>query len=84
MLDHIEKSAFRRGEYVGHAAGVWLITRADGVWRLTRGARRGGWVARHASSRNFLFARTLSDMNDRLAAFARNAATRAAHTDEEG
>lgn len=30
---NIEKSAFRRGEYVGYARGVWRITGRHGDWR---------------------------------------------------
>jgi hypothetical protein len=67
MWDRIDRSAFRRGEYVGYA---------DGVWRIARRERAGGWVARHTvdASRKFLFARTLSAMNERLATFERTGA----------
>lgn len=32
---HIERSAFRKGEYVGYAQGVWRIKRHDRQWRAT-------------------------------------------------
>lgn len=33
MYANIEKSAFRRGEYVGYAFGAWRIVKAEGGWR---------------------------------------------------
>lgn len=38
-LPNIEPSAFRPGEYVGYARGVWQITRANSSF--------GSWAARH-------------------------------------
>lgn len=31
-LGNIEKSAFKRGEYVGYACGVWRIRRVHNAW----------------------------------------------------
>ena len=31
-MNNIEKSIFRRGEYVGYSAGVWRIVRGAGQW----------------------------------------------------
>ena len=35
-LLNIEKSAFRKGEYVGYCHGVWLIQKQLGRWRAYR------------------------------------------------
>jgi hypothetical protein len=61
-MDRIDKSAFRRGEYVGYADGVWRIKRREG----------GGWIAmcQRDPSERFLFARTLASMNAKLADYA--------------
>ena len=68
---NIEKSAFRRGEYVGYAAGY--------VFRVERSSSSfGNWQARLARfnpvnprlSNRIFYAFTLSDMGDRLDAFA--------------
>ena len=69
---NIEKSAFRRGEYVGYAAGY--------VFRVERSSSSfGNWQARLARfnpvnprlSNRIFYAFTLSDMGDKLDAFAR-------------
>lgn len=71
---NIEKSAFRRGEYVGYAAGY--------VFRVERSSSSfGNWQARLARfnpvnprlSNRIFYAFTLSDMGDKLDALAREA-----------
>jgi hypothetical protein len=59
-LPNIERSAFRRGEYVGYA---------NGVWRISRGPR--GWFAtkRDGNART-LYAPTLRLLSIRLDHFA--------------
>jgi hypothetical protein len=52
-LPNIEKSAFRRGEYVGYA---------DGVWSISRHGKE--WIAR--KNRDELRARTLREMSSNL------------------
>lgn len=32
-LHNIEKSGFRKGEYVGYCDGAWRIVRVSGIWR---------------------------------------------------
>ena len=60
----IEKSAFRSGEYVGYADGVWLIARGG------RGSARL-WAARHRDGkRDTLLAWRLSDLDAKLAEVA--------------
>ncbi len=34
-LSNIEKSAFRKGEYVGYGHGVWRIKRGGAGWRAS-------------------------------------------------
>jgi hypothetical protein len=58
-MHNIEKSAFRRGEYVGYACGVWHIVGSAGAWRATK--REGGDV---------LSAGTLADLSTKLARYA--------------
>lgn len=61
-LHNIEKSAFRRGEYVGYAHGVWRIRRAG-----------NGWLARHqdgTAPRPSESARTLEELSEKLDAVA--------------
>ena len=55
-LSRIEKSAFKRGEYVGYANGAWRIMRYGNQWRA--------WCRLHADS-VVLYADTLAEM-DRL------------------
>ena len=62
-MRNIEKSAFRRGEYVGYANGVYKIRR-DGY---------GGWVAvptASAAIKTTAFGRTLRDISAALDAIA--------------
>jgi len=56
---YIEKSAFRRGEYVGYAGGVWNIRKSAGM---------GGWKAtfRDDPKRAYLFAKTLKELDKQL------------------
>lgn len=71
---NIEKSAFRRGEYVGYAAGyVFRVERltkpftAFGNWQAR--LARYNPVSPHLSARVF-YASTLADMGAKLDAFA--------------
>lgn len=61
-LHNIEKSAFRRGEYIGYARGVWRIVRTD---------RPGGkWLAWHRDRPDEepkIRANTLAEISERLA-----------------
>lgn len=67
-MTHIERSGFRRGEYVGYAGGrVFKITRVEA------GKRTIGWQA-HATPgsvrpgrENYLVAPTLAGLDRRLA-----------------
>ena len=53
---NIERSALRRGEYVGYRDGVWIIIRAA-----------GGWYARHREFKHAGFhAPTLREISQRL------------------
>ena len=63
-LPNIEKSAFRRGEYVGYAKGVWIITRSNGS--------DGNWFARHRDNPRapFFYAMRLEDMSRKLEGYA--------------
>lgn len=42
-LHNIEKSGFRKGEYVGYANGVWRIRKLPGGWRSALGASLIAW-----------------------------------------
>jgi len=45
-LPNIEKSVFRRGEYVGYGGGkVWQIYRHRKLWVATERGQTGGWKA---------------------------------------
>jgi hypothetical protein len=59
-MHNIEKSAFRRGEYVGYAHGVWIIRKSNSSY--------GTWSARHRDDikRPTLFAFRLSDLSAKL------------------
>ncbi len=57
-LPNIERSAFKRGQYVGYGAGVWRIFRWGNEWRAQR--RPSG----------FLTAETLEQMSKKIQAFA--------------
>jgi hypothetical protein len=55
---NIEKSAFRRGEYVGYAHGAWRITGRSGEWRATPNAGTDG--------RAPITGATLADLSEQL------------------
>ncbi len=61
---NIEKSPFRKGEYVGYANGVWHIRKSTSAY--------GQWCATHQSDRNAprLYSWRLSDMSIRLEEYA--------------
>ena len=55
-LPNVEKSAFRKGEYVGYAHGVWRIIRSNGCW-----------IARPVNdTRSAIVESTLADISVRL------------------
>jgi len=61
-LSNIEKSNFRKGEYVGYAIGCWYITKANTSY--------GNWAARKQSNTNEqLFAHNLEEMSRKLSAY---------------
>lgn len=68
MLNHIEKSGFRAGEYVGYACG-----RTFKITRVFAGKKTIGWEARaalgsHRAGRsNYLVAPTLVGLDRQLA-----------------
>lgn len=65
-LPNIEKSAFRRGEYVGYSGGKVYRVRKHGC---------GGWVrdgAHTTNSARYLRADTLGELSAKLAAGASN------------
>lgn len=47
MYHNIEKSAFLKGEYVGHATGVWHIYRIGTEWRCLPSKNVHPGIARH-------------------------------------
>jgi hypothetical protein len=57
---NIDKSAFRRGEYVGYSEGgkVWKITKAN------PNGSRAKWLAQ--TGRQFLYAGTLEEISEKL------------------
>ena len=59
---NIEKSAFKPGEYIGYADGVWRIVRWGSGWR--------SFCRLHADHVN-LYADTLSEMSTLLEAESR-------------
>lgn len=61
-LPNIEKSGFRRGEYVGYANGVWRIRRNPS----------GGWTAWLNGRFTFRQAPTLAHLSTVLAAYEAN------------
>lgn len=63
-LPNIEASAFRKGEYVGYADGVWLVRKSNSSF--------GTWSARKRDDNQapLLFAFRLSDLSDKLAKHA--------------
>ena len=64
MYHNIERSGFRRGEYVGYAHGVWHIRRINGrQWKASFPCIRS------ADYRHAIVARTLRDLSARLDAY---------------
>jgi len=59
-MHNIEKSAFRRGEYVGYAHGVWRITKSKSPF--------GTWCATHTTEvrRGSVYAFRLKDLSTEL------------------
>ena len=57
---NIDKSSFRRGEYVGYSVGgkVWKITKAN------PNGSRAKWLAQ--AGRQFLYAETLGEISEKL------------------
>lgn len=57
---NIEKSVFRKGQYVGYGGGF--------VWRITKSTSSFGvWCARNTSKENtMLWAWTLAEMSNKL------------------
>lgn len=53
MYHNIEKSGFRKGEYVGHAA--------SGAWRIRKSSKR--WIAREVHGTAMLFGDTLGHVS---------------------
>ena len=62
---NIDKSAFRKGEYVGYADGTWRIRRAAVGWRAQRMSR---------SLCDVIFAPTLGAISRKLNEYAAIAA----------
>jgi len=60
-LPNIEKSACRKGEYVGYAHGVWIIKKTNSSF--------GNWCATHRDNQRMppLFAFRLDDLSAKLA-----------------
>lgn len=71
MYHNIERSGFRRGEYVGYAHGVWHIRRINGrQWEaIFPCIRSADSCIRSADYRPAIVARTLRDLSTRLAAY---------------
>lgn len=66
-MHNIEKSAFRKGEYVGYANGVWLIRKTNSSF--------GNWSARHRDDprQPLIFAMRLADLSAKLDDHAKRA-----------
>jgi len=62
-LPNIEKSAFRKGEYVGYSNGVWMIRKTNSSY--------GNWSARHRDNNRIplIFGFTLADVSKKLTDF---------------
>ncbi len=59
---NIEKSALKKGEYVGYSHGVWRITKSTSSY--------GRWCARrYINPNDMLFAWRLSDLSAKLEQF---------------
>jgi hypothetical protein len=63
-LPNIDKSAFRRGEYVGYSSGIWRIKRDGPVWNATK----------RDAPFSILSASTLRELSEELAAWETRAA----------
>lgn len=59
MYQNIEKSAFHKGEYVGHATGAWRIRRNGKGWTAQAGA-----IPCHSGQT--LYGATLGDISKQL------------------
>lgn len=57
---NIEKSAFRRGEYVGYGRGPWRVLRGG-----------AGWNAFHRGDLGHVTARTLAELGKKIEERAR-------------
>jgi hypothetical protein len=68
-LPNVEKSAFRKGEYVGYANGVWIIRKFSTSY--------GNWSARHRDSNRapLIFGFTLTEISKKLTDFSLTAYT---------
>jgi len=62
-LINIDKSAFRRGEYVGYANGIWRVKRAGPVWNASK----------RDAPFSFLSAPTLRELSEKLAIYPASA-----------
>ena len=67
-FDNIEKSAFRRREYVGYAKGVGHIRRTNKMLRTGKGGM--GWTAEYQNGTYVICAMTLGAISRRLDVFA--------------
>lgn len=59
MYHNIDKSAFRKGEYVGYGNGAWKVSKSGNRWQARKGSE-------------YFFGDTLRDISEQLA--ERNAA----------
>lgn len=68
-FSNIEKSAFRKGEYVGYSNGVWLIRKTNSSY--------GNWSARYRDNDRvpLIFGFTLEEVSKKLTDFALTAHT---------
>lgn len=59
-MHNIEKSAFKKGEYIGYANGVWHIKRTNSSY--------GNWIARHRDDPQMpvVWAFRLKDLSEKL------------------
>lgn len=68
---NIEKSGFRRGEYVGYAGGAWRIAKCD-----------RGWIARQQNGGQSFVRRTLAEISKALDVTAEHYRTAPSSTPE--
>ena len=59
MYHNIEESAFRRGEYVGYADGVWRVTKNEKNHKKWLAVKRDGPA-------KILYADTLRELSEKL------------------